>query len=508
MKTAFQYARISDEDQSNFSISGQLMDNENWARKNKVLIVDTFIDDGYSAKDFNRPAWKKLAARLKKQKVDYLIITKYDRLIRNASEGLSFQKELLQKWGVTLLSVQENYNIDINDPYAFKIQATMFVDAEFERLRIADRTKFGVWSAMSQGRFIGHAPFGYDNKRDPDDKPIITVNELEKPLVQKIFNDFISGVPISVIFKNAKEEGFRLRGKESIKRLLINPVYAGLIKVNAYKHNVEKFCPGIHEPIITESVFWNAFYEVQDMNRPIVKVLNEFLPLRGFLRCDRCDHPHTGSRCRGRNQYYYYYWCEKCKGETFSAIKTHNIVEQILNGLSLKKEVVEDIKTEIEIDMQGSIKNNKLKLAEVENKRSSLIKGIESLEKKFIENDIDKTTYAKWKLKYGAEMNEVNAEINKLMGVSSEYTKLLKKHIDRFCNLYSLYSACSIEDKHLFMRSIFPFGLSLVKGATRTTFIPDLFHMNALSINSLLQFKEKGESPISGQFPIGTRGGT
>jgi len=104
MKTAFQYIRKSNEDQSNFSISGQQLINEEWARKNNIQIIGTYIDDGYSAKDFNRPDWKRLEIELPKSKVDYLIIMKYDRLIRNVIEGLTFVEKLEQKWKINLLN--------------------------------------------------------------------------------------------------------------------------------------------------------------------------------------------------------------------------------------------------------------------------------------------------------------------------------------------------------------------------------------------------------------------
>ena len=160
MKTAYQYIRISDEDQSNFSLSGQEKMNLDYGAKHGISVVKTFIDDGYSAKDFNRPQWKALEKELSKNKtkIDYLIVTKYDRLIRNVTEGLAFIEKLEQKWDIKLLSVMENFFIDPHSPYFFKTRADLLVNAEFERRVISDRTKFGVWSAKSQGRFIGQAP--------------------------------------------------------------------------------------------------------------------------------------------------------------------------------------------------------------------------------------------------------------------------------------------------------------------------------------------------------------
>lgn len=173
MKRAFAYIRISQEDQSNFSLSGQRKMNTEYAEKHGIDIIQTFVDDGYSAKNFNRPQWKQLEAALSANKttIDYLIVTKYDRLIRNAAEGLAFIEKLEQRWNIKLLSVMENFFIDPHSPYFFKMRADLLVTAEFERRVISDRSKFGTWSAKSQGRFIGPAPFGYLNVRDEGNKP-------------------------------------------------------------------------------------------------------------------------------------------------------------------------------------------------------------------------------------------------------------------------------------------------------------------------------------------------
>src|SRR5687767_1141427 len=105
MKRAFQYLRISDEDQSYHSIDGQSMFNQNYARKHDIEIMETFTDDGYSAKDFNRPDWKRLEKALEKRKneIDYLIVWRYDRLIRNVLEGLNFIEKLEKKWNIRLI---------------------------------------------------------------------------------------------------------------------------------------------------------------------------------------------------------------------------------------------------------------------------------------------------------------------------------------------------------------------------------------------------------------------
>ena len=50
-------------------------------------------------------------------------------------------------------------------------------------------------------------------------------------------------------------------------------------------------------------------------------------PLRGFVRCDVCDRPLTGSWSKGRNGHYAYYHCQRqCRAVNVSkaASKAHS----------------------------------------------------------------------------------------------------------------------------------------------------------------------------------------
>ncbi len=77
------------------------------------------------------------------------------------------------------------------------------------------------------------------------------------------------------------------------------PVYCGRIFVDSYKDEEAKTVLGQHEPLISETFF----YEVQDIITKRRKkkvqgiriVEQEKLPLRGFLICPKCEARLTGS---------------------------------------------------------------------------------------------------------------------------------------------------------------------------------------------------------------------
>lgn len=506
-KTAFEYRRISTEEQSNFSISGQGLINQEFAQRNNIKVLKVFTDEGFSAKDFNRPSWKQLEAELTKNRVDYLIVWKYDRLIRNALEALVFVDRLEKKLGITLISVMENYNIDPADPYFFKQRAEMFIDADFERRRISDRTKMGVWSGRSQGRYLRKAPFGYDNQMDSDKKPILVINQEEKVIVEKIYEDFLDDLPFSQILKRAKRFGFKMSGKMVIQRLLLNKAYAGLIDVRAYKSDPAKTVKALHEPIIPESTFWKAYYKLQEQLRPIgPKVLDDNLPLRGFLSCN-CGSHHTGAKCKGRSAHYYYYWCNKCRGKNYSAPKVHKDIETILNKLSLSDKVVKALKAQTECELQEGDKERQNRLQQVTREYIVLQQKVSSLEAKYIDNKISDNVYSKWSQEHNRDLFLKEELIRGLKQDVEQLSKQYTPYIEYLSDLNWIYKQAELEYVPTFLKGVFPAGLITLSNGYRTAFLPDVLSFNGASLAPLLQVNKNGEMPFSTFSPLGVANG-
>lgn len=509
MKTAYQYIRISSEDQSNFSITGQQITNEEYARKYGIQIVRTFVDDGYSAKNFDRPAWRELEGTLTKNKVDFLIVMKYDRLIRNVVEGLTFVEKLEQKYNITLLSVMENFSIDPHSPYFFKSRADMFVNAEFERRVISDRTRFGVWSAKKQGRFIGIAPYGYQNSRDADDKPVIVVDPLESKIVQQVYKDFLNDISFAMIMDKARDQGLKLTGKDTLNRILTNQAYAGLIKTPLYKDDQPKVIKGLHEAIISEDIYWKSFYKMKERNRPAsLKSFDENIPLRHFYQCENCGDPFTGAKCKGRKQYYYYYWCHSCRGKNFNANKVHEELGEILNGLSLNPKLLEALRAEAEIQLNESQSDRVDRLASIKREHVELKKKLDSLEEKYIDNKIDHPTYKKWHEQCTTDLNKKKILLTDLQRDDADIRKLFNTNLSYLSDLNWLYGKAVREYKQTFLKAVFPAGLTKLSRGVRTAFMEDIFLPNIASLKGLLTIKKDGDTSFLGNIPDGVRNGS
>lgn len=510
MKKGYQYVRISQNEQSNWSISGQQEMNLRYADKHGIQIVKTFIDDGRSAKDFERPAWKELEKVLNKNRsqVDYLIISKYDRLIRNALQGLQQLEKIEQKWKVQVLSAMESYAIDPTDPMYFKIRADLLVNGEFERRVISDRSKFGTWQAKLQGRHIGHAPFGYVNARDDRNRPIIVMDASKKAIIVEIFERYLNGDHLKVIAETARAKGFQIRGRSAIPRVLKNPVYAGLILVPSYKGNPEKLVDAIHEPMIDRY----TFYEVQDKLRAKAKhvkiSLHEEMPLRGLILCEGCGMPLTGGRSKGKGGYYFYYRCLKCSGQNHSVIKSHKQLDQIFELLSFEQDTIKQIHDAIVSLHKRNKSGSQERIRSLKRDLDSLRKKIDSLEEKFIRDAVTPQTYDKWSSRLNRDLSGKEHELQSLEALDDSVLFQAKYKLEKMCDLKGAYNEMSVLKKQDLFKCVFPKSSIKSQEGYRTQKVSELFSHNLFKFKGLEVLEVIGNDRDFAKIPTCTRSGT
>lgn len=99
------YARYSSDSQREESIEGQLRECKEYAEKNDMLIIDTYIDRTLSAKTDNRPEFKKMIKDSTAGLFDIILVWKLDRFARNKYDS-AYYKALLKKNGVKVISAE------------------------------------------------------------------------------------------------------------------------------------------------------------------------------------------------------------------------------------------------------------------------------------------------------------------------------------------------------------------------------------------------------------------
>lgn len=485
MKKSIGYVRISTKDQSNFSLSGQEKSIRDFAARKDIMVHALFVDNGKSAKSFDRPDWKKLESFIKEhhRNIDYLVVAKYDRFSRNAAEGLQKIELLERRYNIIILSVYEEMFIDYDSPYFFKQRADMLVNAEFELHVIRDRTKFGIHQALSSGRFITTAPWGYKNARDEKNKPVILPIPERVPIIQKIYSLYMAGFGFKEIEKEVKKIGFSMTSHNAVKSVLSNCVYGGLIYVPSYRKDATKYVKGIHTPIIEEHIWW----EVQRRmgNAPQLKnIFNDEVPLRGEIHCF-CGKPLTAGNSKGRSKYYWYYKCGDHVKINLSASTLHTQFDEILSEMSLSQLHVSYLKEKAAQVMADLLKEKSNSIDQLKKELSITQKNLESVEEKYIIGTLAAESYQKWYSRYSTEISSIRYRISELETAHAGKWKIFNDNISALGDIKELYHSANIQQKKMFLRLGFNYGLRYQEGSYRTTYLHPL-----LSINSLI-LKEK-----------------
>jgi site-specific DNA recombinase len=312
MRNAVLYVRVSTDEQADKGYSQRDQDERlrRYCEINSIQIKKVIFED-HSAKSFNRPEWKKLLAELKKQKgknTDLILFTKWDRFSRNTSDAYQMIA-ILGALNIEPQAIEQPLNLEIPEN---KIMLAFYLASpEVENDRRALNVKHGMRRASKEGRYMGSAPIGYDNKVREDGTKYIAPNHDKAPTIQWIFTTIAVGIfAPDQIRKQLNEKGFKI-SRANFYREIRNPTYCGKIRIKEFKDEDEHLVDGQHEAIIDEALF----YKVQDIltgRKRTLKVaavkVNEAMPLQGFIECAMCERKLTGSASKSCNGGYYYYY--------------------------------------------------------------------------------------------------------------------------------------------------------------------------------------------------------
>lgn len=143
------YARVSTSDQDELL---QLPRLREVASARGLLIVGEWTDEA-SGRDLNRPGWTDLMDAVRHGRVDEILVTKLDRMVRNLQLLLS-ELEEIGRHGVTVTTLDTG-TIDPSSPSG-RLQLQMLgMVAEWERGIISARTKEALAVKKAKGVRLG-----------------------------------------------------------------------------------------------------------------------------------------------------------------------------------------------------------------------------------------------------------------------------------------------------------------------------------------------------------------
>ena len=287
-----------------------------------LLLADTYIDNGESGKDFDRPAWNRLMDDIRAGKVDCVCVKDLSRFSRNYIETIEFLEKIFPFMGVRFISVNDGYDNEVStgSHEGLIIALKSLVNDQYLK-DISRKICSSVKAKQERGEYTrGFAPFGY--KKMDGQKGKLEPDPEAASIVRDIYQWRLDGMSHLAICKRLDSEGIPtpneyLRRKyndadmytgeffkstiwraATLKIILRSPVYIGTVQTGKESQRLYENKPNAdvprdqwvitenaHEPIIDRAV-WDAVQTVETETRNIYA--------SGALRPKRAENVFKG----------------------------------------------------------------------------------------------------------------------------------------------------------------------------------------------------------------------
>lgn len=447
------YIRLSVEDghgRSNSIENQQLILNDFLSDKPEFRTVDTYIDNGLTGTNFNRPNFQRMLADIENGKINCVIVKDLSRLGRNAIDTGYYIEQYFVQHKIRFIAVNDNYDTaNENGTNNGIILPLKNMVNEAYALDIGKKIKAQAHQAMLDGDFIGaRAPFGY--KKAPDNCHKLIIDEETAPIVRQIFEWAADGIGINTITVRlnemgavtssvhkglTSEQGKRYRQNENwttftVDHILINPIYTGDMvqgKSIIVDHKQQDTDPedyiivrDTHEPIVSREMF-ERVKAIRDTvreeykNKPIDPYTENIF--RGKIFCPHCGKPLNRQRAKRKTKAdVYRLYCVSPSRVSKSACIGVNIDEQIVIDFvsgALKSKLSALKKSTPKADKSDILKRLKSDKQRELNRVQSLIKGLyENLVSGVISNE----DYKELKIGYSKQTADLTNELERLDG--------------------------------------------------------------------------------------------
>ena len=462
MKKAILYCRVSSDEQAKGgSLKYQADALRRFCENNGIEVVEVYRED-YSAKTFDRPEMKKICKKyLRKRKevdADGLLVLRWNRFTRNASDGWEYISKFRQ-YGIEVNAVEEHLDFDVAET---KIMMSVFLSmAEVDNDKRSKATKDGIHQARADGKCVGKAPYGYTNKRRGKHDTWIEFDPKEAPFVREAFNRVAYGVESpTIVWRDLRSRGMKV-SESTFFRILRNRFYIGQIFVHEYGDSPEQYVKGKHQALTDAK----SFYLVQDRldgNRDkaepeVKKVPDETFFMRSFLRCPHCGHTVYGSFSKGRNKRYAYYHCNYCGNYRIAAEDANDNMCRFLRSLkpseavmALYEAILVDMTREQEKVSKDEQKKMKADLASMDVK-------MKKLQDKWFEGVLDDETFTALNARIIAEKKDLELRLDESreQSMDKETEKKMQFALSFIENMGSCVATAPIHLKLNILGSIF-----------------------------------------------------
>lgn len=397
------YIRLSREDgdkEESSSVTNQRDIIRRFINENQnFIIVNEYVDDGWSGTNFNRPSFKRMIEDIEKGLVDTVITKDLSRLGRDYIDTGHYVQRYFPEKNVRYIALLDGIDTlrdaGMNDIPPFKsVINDMYVKD------ISKKIKSALKERKMAGNFLGATPpYGY--MKNPENNYQLIINKEEARVVKKIFDLYLQGNGLTKIAQILTEEKIPVPGESrdigktrktklyncwkqtTISRILKNQVYIGNLvqfkrkKIN-YKSKIRVtvpeeqryICENTHEPIISKEKF-NKVQDIIKGNTSFKTGTKHDYLFKGLLFCAECGArlylTYSNYAYKKYGEYRYTTVCYTYS-KLFKQCTRHSNSIPILEKL-----LIENIKKVCSLYINQNLKDELVKLAENERKKDNNI---------------------------------------------------------------------------------------------------------------------------------------
>ncbi len=363
------YIRLSKEDESEApsqSVQNQESLLREFVQQHRLSVYDTYVDDGWSGTNFDRPNFQRMIADIEAKKVNMVITKDLSRLGRDYIMTGHYMERYFPEHRVRYISLLDGIDTGVdstaNDITPFRaIMNDMYAKDISKKIKSVKRDK------QRKGQFIGGKPvYGY--KMHPTEKNKIVIDEEVAPIVRRIFALALSGMSCRNIATLLNQEGVPtpatyanlpvakpgpytgLWSSERISDMLQNETYIGnmvqgrSVKISYKSKKCLKQDPanwvvveGTHEPLVDAETFRKVRMLVNSRKHTRSRTY-DFL-LKGLIFCHECGYPLAVlNRKNARGEDVLYFVCRTYQRFTKAGVCTcHSIKEKTVTDAVVAK---------------------------------------------------------------------------------------------------------------------------------------------------------------------------
>lgn len=385
MKTAVIYARYSSDSQTEQSIEGQLRVCEEYAQKNNILILNTYIDRAMTGTNDNRPDFQRMIKDSSRKEWNYVLVYKLDRFSRNKYET-AIHKKTLKDNGVKVLSAMENIP---DTPEGIILESLLEGMNVYYSAELSQKVKRGMRETRLKGFYQGGGlPYGYkviDRK--------VVIDETKAETVRFMYDSYSKGVTVKTMIAELTAKGILYKGKpfapNTVYGILGNEKYSG-----SYRKD-DEIIDNIYPQLIPTDTYQKV-REKAEKNKFGKRSIKTVYLLRHKVKCGYCGRPISAETGTARNgEVKRYYKCIGRKKDNNGCIKTQipkEFLEDFVSNVIIEKLIdTQNIHTIIAEIMRRQNLNEKGNLKMLSNEKSRIDRALDNLVTA-IENGITSNT--------------------------------------------------------------------------------------------------------------------